>query len=152
MSDAAKNNDPFYVIECQIEARFLEETEPARQKRDAALKNLQALREAYGKPKPRFAARILHASDWHIDVAPAAVNGTKVSLKVAMTEAIDALKTDMTRKRVLTWAYDKYPHLKGAKEGTIASTFSRLKALYLERQDDETNLFKRKEVPVDGSN
>jgi hypothetical protein len=150
MTESKPKHDPFVEIEQAILAQFELDSAPAREKRDQALAHVQFLRENYGN-----SAGISFSGELHLDVVPTLpsarrVNGNgTVTLKRAMIEAINVIKTDITRKRVLDWSYGKYPHLKGSKDGTIASTFSRVKRVHLEKQDDDNNLFKQKEVASD---
>ncbi|MDB5296921.1 MAG: hypothetical protein JWO31_2904 [Phycisphaerales bacterium] len=147
------NHDPFAAAERHIEQVFQEETTLARAKRDRGLQHVQSLRSEFGvssvpgaEPGPAKP----------IDPPPSVViqpvttthfNG--VSLKVAMIEAIGALDGPITRKRILDYIGERYPDVrKAAVDGTIASTFSRLKPNYLEAVENETNVFRRKSGPA----
>ena len=145
-----KPKDPYAEIEHRIALQFWADTARAREKRDKALQNLKQLKAEYGGALRTAKGSVAVVPKSSAPVTPTTATNGKVGLKVAMIEAIDALQVNLTRKMVLNWAYEKYPHLRNSKDGTIASTFSRLKADHLETVDEERHIFRRREASVNG--
>lgn len=137
---ASAQRDPFSDLETVIEETFERETADARAKKVEGLKHLHALRERFGSNG---------ASSNPVQAVLPGVStpsaGGDVSLKAAMIQAIEVISEPITRRSVLKWAYEKYPKLSGSKDGTVASTFSRVKSEFLEpAPGDKKFIFQRK--------
>lgn len=143
MIQAKQIYDPFAQIEQQIRAQFDAETAAARARMEKRLATLGVLRESMERNGDPVVPPVNLKSPETIAVSPA------VSLKRAMIQAINDLKTDITRRQVMAYIRQAYPHLNDVKEGTVASTFSRVKHRHLEPANADSTVFRLKEVPAD---
>jgi hypothetical protein len=154
----APDSDPFAAMEARIEQVFQDETAPAREKRDRGLMKVASLRDEFGagpttapdaqhsgpmRPRPTRSEMLESFAKEESDD-----DAYSVSLRAAMIEAIGEMDGPITRKKVLDHVGRRYPHLRNPKDGTIASTFSRLKPDYLEPVENAVNVFRRKCEPV----
>ncbi|MDB5292907.1 MAG: hypothetical protein JWL69_4148 [Phycisphaerales bacterium] len=135
--------DPFAEMERLIEESFQRDTAAARQKRDAGMEHVRALRAGWSANFASSAEEANAPDATPGTPAPDVVNG--VTLKAAMVEAIQSLDGPISRGKVLAWVVTRYPALKASKEGTVASTFSRVKSVHLKPAVGDKFLFHRKE-------